>query len=489
MIQTEIRKQIFSGTLLVIIGVLLGFLNAGVLQPYILTPSEIGLLKAFTSFATIGGITAFFGFDGAVVRMYPQIKTSPANRKGFYLISFLYAVLGVLLIIGLTFGLQQVIFSGKAAVLLPYTEMLVIVAVAKLLFSHLDHFLIQHKNTIAGILSQDVLQRILIIASLGSLYFQIIPFNTLLYCYALALCFPTIWLFLTVVSNLLKEGFKREGGIKFPKIRDVFSTSYFGYMASVSSYFLRELDFIMIIYILGTLENGLYTVLFFFGTLVSIPNRVIVKIAAPVVGEAWKENKTAKILAIYQKSSLSMALVGGLFFLVLLSAAPILLQLMPTGQIYAPYIWVAYFIGLAHLSNMVFGVNTQIIATSTRYRVNFYFNLFLLISLAVFNYVFIYTLGIEGCALGTFLALLLNNIMRFFFVKKHFGLSPFVALHGRILAVFCFSVLVYFYGQLWVLSFYMETLIAIITVLSFLIGLKVTGVVRDRKGVLELFSL
>ena len=60
-INNKAGKQAALGGIISIIGVVLGFLNAGLLQPLLLEPSQIGLLKLFTSLSSVLGIIGLAG--------------------------------------------------------------------------------------------------------------------------------------------------------------------------------------------------------------------------------------------------------------------------------------------------------------------------------------------------------------------------------------------------------------------------------------------
>ena len=64
-INNKAGKQAALGGIISIIGVVLGFLNAGLLQPLLLEPSQIGQLKLFTSLSSVLGIIGLLGFEAA----------------------------------------------------------------------------------------------------------------------------------------------------------------------------------------------------------------------------------------------------------------------------------------------------------------------------------------------------------------------------------------------------------------------------------------
>ena len=63
--------------------------------------------------------------------------------------------------------------------------------------------------------------------------------------------------------------------------------------------------------------------------------------------------------------------------------------------------------------------------TSEKYRFDLYVNLFL-IGLTLFtNMIFIPIYGIEGAALATGISIVMYNLVKWYLLKKWFGLQPF----------------------------------------------------------------
>jgi len=71
------------------------------------------------------------------------------------------------------------------------------------------------------------------------------------------------------------------------------------------------------------------------------------------------------------------------------------------------------------------GVNAQIIATSRYWRVDLLSTVFLLLMLIPLNYLLIKKFGINGVALGTLIAYVLFNVVRFTFIWVKFKMQPF----------------------------------------------------------------
>ena len=439
-INNKAGKQAALGGIISIIGVVLGFLNAGLLQPLLLERSQIGQLKLFTSLSSVLGIIGLLGFEAAVNRAFPYYKTKDGSNNGFYYYSLAFGLFGVVLSVLILFIGQDYIFSGEGAEISWLFPLLLITVVFRIFLHHLDALFTQLGAAILGVFYLDIVQRLLIIASLILFFIDWIDFPILAVLFGIALCLPGFIMLVQFFPKLLVKGALKPVQVKGFGFKKIAELSWYGYLSSISSYFLRELDFLMISYMLSLHFTGIYTVLFFFGSLVQVPAKVLLRVVLPLIGDAWKENKLVKIQQLYTSSSIVMFMIGVVVLGGIIVGIDYVMQIMPSGLVYQEYKWVAIIIGAANLVNMFFGVNAQIIGTSEKYKMNFYFNLILLINLFVFNYFMISWYSIIGFALGTFLAIAVNNLLRYLYLRKVFGFHFVEKTHLYIFFAFIISI-------------------------------------------------
>src|SRR5207245_4487278 len=87
--------------------------------------------------------------------------------------------------------------------------------------------------------------------------------------------------------------------------------------------------------------------------------------------------------------------------------------------------WVFLFIGLTRIIDMGTGVNSQIIGTSSFWRVEFFSGLVLLALTLPLDYIMAKLFGIAGPALATLISLTIYNLIRYLFLLKKFHMQPF----------------------------------------------------------------
>jgi O-antigen/teichoic acid export membrane protein len=197
----------------------------------------------------------------------------------------------------------------------------------------------------------------------------------------------------------------------------------FSVVGGMGSMIVFNIDKIVVNQLLDLGNTGVYTIAFYFGTLVVIPSRPLLKISGTLIAEAWAKNDLATIRNIYDKSCINQFIIGGVLFLgIWVNIDNILIILGPD---YLQSKWVIFFVGLGYLFDMLTGTNGLIIQFSKYYRISLVFILILVVLVLVFLYTLIPLWGITGAAVAIAGALFLNNLMRYVFLYLKFKLQPF----------------------------------------------------------------
>ena len=220
------------------------------------------------------------------------------------------------------------------------------------------------------------------------------------------------------------------------EIKDV---AVFSIIAGMGSMLVFNIDKIVINQMLDLKSTGVYTIAFFFGTLVVIPSRPLMRIALALIADAWARSDIEKIKEIYYKSCINQFLIGGFLFLGIWANIDNIIAIL--GPQYVQSKWVIFFIGLGYLIDMMTGANGLILDLSKYYRISLVF-IFILIMLVVgLLYLLIPKWGITGAAIAITLALLLNNFLRFLFLYFKYQMQPF---NYKFIVVGVFFICVYF---------------------------------------------
>jgi O-antigen/teichoic acid export membrane protein len=225
--------------------------------------------------------------------------------------------------------------------------------------------------------------------------------------------------------------------------REMWGISSVGFMEIISYFIVLFIDVFMLKRLMNDEAVGIYTTMFFFGAVVSIPLKALIRIAHPMISEAFVKKDMNTISTIYQKSSNVLFVLGGFVFLLVWGNRYSVEQFL--DPVYTQGIWVIFFIGLAHLIEVISSVNYQIISITPHYRFNLYMGIFTVILLIMTNYIFIELFGLVGVAIGSLVSMILVNLARHIFLVSQYKLSPFSMNTLKIVGLF---LIVFFASEL-----------------------------------------
>ena len=421
-----IVKQSVKGTVYIYLGVLLGFITTAILFPRIYSTAEVGLLKIIVTYSTMIAQFGTLGINGATIRLFPFFKTDDKKHHGFLPFALSVGMVGFLIsaILLLIFKPLLVEMSQeKSTLLVEYINYLIVLVFFQLFFSILDIYYSALNNSVHGTWLREVFQRVLIILMIGLYYFDLLSFHQFVLAYIAAISVPTFYILFT----LIKEGqFNLHYDLKFldkDLLRSIGAMSLFSILNGFSVIMIQNVDLIMVNKMLGLDAAGIYAICFFFGIAVSLPARSIYKIANVAAAEAWKNDDRKTLQDIYEKSCLTLFVIGSFLFLgIWLNIANIMHVLRPE---YGSGKWVIFFIGFGCLMDMATGANSSLMGTSRYYKVQSYLLLVLVVVLVGLNLILIPRYGMTGAAISSAAALGILNLLRYLFLYFKYGLQPY----------------------------------------------------------------
>lgn len=421
-----IVKQSVKGTIYVYLGVLLGFVTTAILLPNIYSTTEVGLLKIIVTYSALVSQFGTLGINGATVRLFPFFKTDDKKHHGFLPLALTVGMTGFLIsaILLLIFKPLLVEMSvEKSTLLVGYINYLIVLVFFQLFFSILDIYYSALMNSVHGTWLREVIQRILIILMIGLYYFNLIDFHQFVITYIAAISVPTFF----ILYTLIKEGhfnLRFElGFLNKDLLRSIGAVSLFSILNGFSAIMIQNVDLIMVNKMMGLDAAGIYAICFFFGFVVSLPARSIYKIANVTAAEAWKNNDRKTLRDIYEKSCLTLFVIGSYLFLGLwLNIENIMVIIGPD---YLDGKWVIFFIGLGCLMDMATGANSALMGTSKYYKVQSYLLLVLVVLVVSLNLLLIPRYGLAGAAAGSAASLGILNLLRILFLYFKYDLQPY----------------------------------------------------------------
>lgn len=422
-----IRKQSIQTSVLSYLGVGLGYINVVLLFPAFFAPEEFGLTRILGAIIGITSQFALFGLTNGIIRFFPRFKEGDEDRlHGLLGLSLLIGTIGVLAAMFFLWAGDDFIidhYADRSELISRFYFLLFPYLAFEVLYQILASFSRGLLKAVINVFFREVFLRVCTTLLIVLFHFQVIDFSAFMVLYVSQYAVMAFGLALYIIAiGKFKLGLDMD--FLTPELkREMLKYSSFTLLSNVGSYVLVSIDLLMVGSMIGLQYTAYYAVAFYIAALLNIPRTAINSISVPVISEAWKSNDTATIQDIYAKSSINQLLAGTLLFIGLWANEASLFSMLPTE--YAEGKWVLFFILLARLIDVGFGINDGIIATSKAYTFETYSNIILIILTVGLNLVFIPLYGIMGAAMATALSLALFNLGRYFFLKIKFGFNPF----------------------------------------------------------------
>ncbi len=251
-------------------------------------------------------------------------------------------------------------------------------------------------------------------------------------------CLVGIYLLRTLIMKLYAYS------LSLPKIsfslpsntREVLLYSTFIVLGGSVAVILLEIDRFMINQFIAIENVAYYTVSIFIATVIAVPSRAMHQITYPMTAELMNNGSGTELKELYKKSSLTLFIIAGLIFLLVLLNLEELYQLLPLN--YRGGFTVVLFIGLAKVFDALMGNNNAILFNSEHYRIFLLMGIFLVVFTILLNLWFIPRFGINGAAVASFMAIASYNIAKLIFVKRKFDMAPFTADTFKVLGLLIF---------------------------------------------------
>lgn len=470
-----IGKQTIKGSIYSYLGVIIGFFSVTLLRSHGLSSEENGYLELIMAFAVILTQFGSLGFFSASTRCFPYFRNAEKNHHGFLFLMLAVPLVGTLIICLLFLLLKPVIFAytDYEDFFNNYSPVILILTTGTLLFSAFDNYnRVALLDAATGSILKEFLQKLTVACALAVVFFYPLPFSQFIWIWLFANLIPTVLVILNVKK---KEKINLTPDFSFLDrsiVKMLSSVSLFAVITGLTTMIIQYIDKIMIKDMLNTSLTGIYGITAFFGTVISMPARVMYRIGGVIVAEKWKSDDLPGIASIYRKSCLNQLLIGLLLFVGIWANIDNILKMVPPE--YAQGKYVILFVAMSGLIDMATGMNGMILATSRYYRYDTYFFLGLIFVTILANYFFIPVWGIAGAAAASTLTTLIFNLYRYIFLWKKFGLQPFDIRNLYIMLIgFAILFLIHYLPEL--------PLIPDIIIRSGIITLLYTGIIYSLK--------
>jgi len=431
-----IARQSIKGSIYSYLGAAIGFINVGLIMPQIFSTDEIGLTNLLIAVASIFGQFGSLGMVNVTLRQFPFFRDEKNKNNGFLFFLLAVGTLGFIICAVAYYISKPWLIAeniDKSPLFAEYVYLLI-----PLIFITIFHFLLDTYNRILfnasfGFFVKELLLRVLNLFGIVLFWLGVFDFNDFIIFYTLSYGIPTLLICLLLIYKnqfSLKPSFK----LFTPSFtKEIISVALFGLVSGFSGIVVMQLDRYLINHYCDLSATGVYSTVFFFGSIILLPGRSLMRIAMSLIAQALKDNDLAQVNSIYRKSTTNLMVVGIALFLLIWGNVDNILGLLPAEYAIGKY--VILYISLAHLFQMIAGISGEIIQFSKYYRQHVVIMSVLFICIVVFNVWLLPVLGITGAGIASAVSFFIYFLARFVYVKRKFGFQPFEHKHLWLLLI------------------------------------------------------
>ena len=418
-----IIRQSVKSTIWSYLGIVVGYVNVGIIMPQFFDTAQVGLVQLFASVSLIMAQFGSLGFTSVINRMFPVFRDKNRKHNGFLFITFSVGLLGFFLTTAGFLILKPWIIEAnidQSPLFVDYLWLLVPLLIMRVMFPLLDNYNKMLYDTVTGIFWMEFMHKFINLVLIIIFAFKWINFPQFFYGYLVSMSMPVF----PLIYVLIRRGeFSLRPKFEFltkPLRREISTVMMFGFINGLAGVILLNADKVFVNQYLSLNDVGIFGVCSLFAMFIRVPYNSLSKIATGIIAEAWKNDDHAKIKEIYRKSSLNQTILGLLIFVLIMVNLDNIFQILPPAYSSGKWVLIIYSAGM--LVNTIVGLAGYITETSKYFRM---ISLYLLITILVqigLSVILIPRFGINGAAFVTVFSLVLNASLQAGFQAYHFGI-------------------------------------------------------------------
>ncbi len=416
-----IINQTFKNTIYTYIGFAIGAINTLFLYTNFMSDEYYGLISYLISSASIIMPLLSFGVQNTMVKFYSSYLQEKDQNKFTTLMFFIPILIAISVAIIGIIGYKSIasFLTKQNEIVINYVWTIYVLAITMAYFEVFFAWSKIHMKSVFGNFLKEVFNRVLTMLMLFLLFFEKITVHQFIM--GLILIHFVRMLLMCINAYWVK---KPQFEFKLPSnIKDVLKYSSLIVIGGSVATIILQVDKFMIGQ-LGVISNvAFYSVATFIAMVIAVPSRAMHQITYPMTAHLMNDKKMDELASLYRKSSLTLYIIGGFIFLLILLNINELYKIIP--EQYGGGILVVLFISIAKLIENLMGNNNSIIYNSNYYRMVLFFGVLLAILTVILNIIFIPLYGIVGASFATLIALSLYSLIKVVFVWKKFRIHPF----------------------------------------------------------------
>ena len=440
-----VLKQSLNNTIVTYIGFAIGAVNTLFLYTNFMEADYYGLVQVILSVSAVLTPILAFGVPNSLVKFYSGFKNEK-HQDGFLTFMLLLPLALILPVALLSFFANEAIgnlLSKENPIVRGYIWHIFLAGMAMAYFEIFYAWARIRMRSIFGNLMKEIFCRIgqtVLLLLLWKQWISVEFFITALVGFYIARM---------VVMNIYAFRLRQpKMNFEVPRAwHSIVKYSALIILGGSTAIVLMEVDKVMLNSYVKIENVAYYAVAGFIASTIAVPSRAMHQITYPLTASYLNNQEKSALKLLYQKSSLTLFIVSGLLFLLILTNLTDLYQLLPTN--YADGFMIVFWVGLAKVYDALLGNNNSILYNSDYYRSILFFGVLLALLAIGFNLWLIPAYGLNGAAMASFSAFFIYNTLKLMYVKRKFQMTPFtpdtwkvlslLLLMGALFSVYSFS--------------------------------------------------
>ncbi|MBR9846446.1 MAG: oligosaccharide flippase family protein [Algicola sp.] len=436
-------NQSFKNTITTYLGFGLGAINTLFLYTEFMSDTYYGLVAYILSTANIMMPLMAFGVHNTLIKFYSTFRTKNSLNSFMTLMLFLPLALTIPIgIIGyISYDSIASWLTQKNNIVGDYLWYIFITALAMAYFEVFFAWVKVQMKTVFGNFMREVFHRVGVMILLFALYLNWMTVEQFL----IGLVGVYVLRMLAMLVNAFYIRLPVFRFYKIDKLSSILKYSGLIIIAGSISTMILDIDKFMLNNYIEIEKVAYYSVAVFIATVIAVPQRAMHQIMMPLTAKFINDNNRAELNDLYERSSLTLYIISGFIFLLIVLNINELYDIIP--EEFSGGLTVVFLISIAKLYDNLLGNNNAILFNSDYYRMVLVFGVILAISAIVLNMILIPLYGINGSAVATLIAVVVYNTIKVIFVKMKYGMLPFTIQTLKITGLLILCVLAFYFWE------------------------------------------
>ncbi len=414
-------NQSIKNVIITCFGFGLGAINTLFLYTNFIEKEYYGLISYLTSTSNLIWPLIVFGGHNAIVKFYSSYVDKKQQDKFLSMMLFIPLLMALFLgsigVVAYTYILD--FFSKENTIVQPFVWTIYVLAIA---LSYFEIFFAWTKvklKSVFGNILRELFIRICSTVLLLMVYFDRLTVEQFIYGIVIAYVFRMfIMMFYASKLHVFSFSFSLPNNYV-----TVLKYSFLILIAGSVGTLLIDLDKAMIERFLPIENVAKYSICAYVASVIIIPSRSMHQITYPLTAKLINEKNFKQLETLYKKSSLTLFMISGLLFVLIICNIHQLFKFIP--EEYELFTGIVILIGGAKLFDNLLGNSNSILFNSDYYRLILYIGVMMVVLTVILNLFCIPIFGVTGAAIATFIAVSCYNLSKLWIVYIKFKMHPF----------------------------------------------------------------